>query len=64
MSIFIISMKSDVSQCLRGNESKLFAKSLHWEIDKKILFISLTNINVQLCNYAYPNKGNLYTEHD
>ncbi len=47
LSIFIISMKLDESQCLRENESKLLVKSLHWEIDKNFLFISLANINIQ-----------------
>lgn len=26
-------MKSDKSQCLRGNESKLLGKSLHWSFE-------------------------------
>ncbi len=28
-------MKSDRSQCLRRNESKLLSKSLHWDFQKK-----------------------------
>lgn len=35
-------MKLDGSQCLRGNESKLLAKSLHWGFES---FIANSAIN-------------------
>lgn len=46
-------MKSDESQCLSGNESKLFDKSLHWEIDKNF-FIHIINkhkCSIKILNY-------------
>lgn len=42
LSFFIISIKSDKSQCLRGNESKLLSKSLHWILG--IIYGQILNI--------------------
>lgn len=48
LSVFIISMKSNGSQRLRGNESKLLAKSLHWSFES---FLANSAINVSILIY-------------
>lgn len=46
-------MKLDGSQCLSGNESKLFDKSLHWEMGKKfcIHIINKHKYSIKILNY-------------
>lgn len=39
-------MKLDKSQCLRGNESKLLAKSLHWVLE--IIYGQILNIFLKI----------------
>ncbi|MDO8160882.1 hypothetical protein FKQ51_27100 [Bacillus toyonensis] len=51
MSVFIISMKLDESQCLSGNESKLLSKSLLWSFQSSITnFVINFSILIYLLN--------------
>ncbi len=63
-SAFIMSIKSDESQCLRGNESEILAKSLHSFLKtfttKFVINFSIWKYHLFLNKWSQFNINNLY----